>query len=931
MGSKSYPYKGALDLLASRAGADGLSAWTAIDHTAYTISSAGPEGFLNMLPVYLEHILYPTLTKEGFLSEIYHVDGKGEEGGVVFSEMQGIEQSAERILMRYANRETNSLGSGYGSVTGGLLKDIRQLTIEQIRGFHEQYYKPWNLCLHVDGSVPLAQLLQVLNKIVDPMILRNACGIRDASPPADWQRPWMEPIRSAGPVIEKDFKHTIKFMSDDETLGAAMMVWKGPVIQDHMMKTALGIVTTYLNDSEIAPLSQKLIDTTTPACTSIEFSISDGATDCGIDCVIEGIPHAVAQGVGSRLYQIDSEVKAVFDDVRRTGIDMRRMRTVILKQSRILLHRAENDVTDLLVPLTFDDFLYSSSHDELASRMDIHARYKTLLFWTNEQYFIANPCAVIIGEPSASLAKQVDEEGKAWLETLKARLGNEGLQKKADELAAAEKANHREIPAEILTDFPISDASKIDWVPVETGANSAFVKHRPAAGRVQTYLDADVTDLPYLIHFSHIESNFITIRAMLDTSLLPEECRPYLALYIESFFALPVCREDGTVLQHKEVVEELADLAVSNDIDLSLDSSFGELLHISLVVEKHQYTRAIGWLRDLLTRSVFEDERLGVITGKLVQKLPECYRDPQDLVESTLNSLVKDKSKSSAAAVELWSRAAFLPRLRKEMHADPSSVTDKLSQIRDLLIDPSGLRLSVAGDILSLPEPRTAWTKNFLRLPAVIVPMGSIEGSHAVVYSRGPQGWTHPELPACIVTSAILQTTESYFWKGVRGAGLAYHTDMTIDVEYGSIVFKVLRSPNCVKAVMAAGRIVRGLVDGTVGLNVNILDAARSSLAYTYAKKESNVTTAAMTVMMNELLKGVCAKHNANFLASLSHVTIDHVKAAVIKYFLPVFDPASSIMAVTCATGFVPRILKDMEDNGYHVQVKEVPNTVKEE
>jgi Zn-dependent M16 (insulinase) family peptidase len=61
MGSKSYPHKGALDLLASRAGADGLSAWTAIDHTAYTISSAGPEGFLNMLPVYLEHILHPTL------------------------------------------------------------------------------------------------------------------------------------------------------------------------------------------------------------------------------------------------------------------------------------------------------------------------------------------------------------------------------------------------------------------------------------------------------------------------------------------------------------------------------------------------------------------------------------------------------------------------------------------------------------------------------------------------------------------------------------------------------------------------------------------------------------------------------------------------------------------------------------------------------
>lgn len=32
-----------------------------VDHTCYTISTAGSEGFLSLLPVYLDHILYPTL------------------------------------------------------------------------------------------------------------------------------------------------------------------------------------------------------------------------------------------------------------------------------------------------------------------------------------------------------------------------------------------------------------------------------------------------------------------------------------------------------------------------------------------------------------------------------------------------------------------------------------------------------------------------------------------------------------------------------------------------------------------------------------------------------------------------------------------------------------------------------------------------------
>lgn len=32
------------------------------DHTCYTMTTAGSEGFLTLIPIYLDHILYPTLT-----------------------------------------------------------------------------------------------------------------------------------------------------------------------------------------------------------------------------------------------------------------------------------------------------------------------------------------------------------------------------------------------------------------------------------------------------------------------------------------------------------------------------------------------------------------------------------------------------------------------------------------------------------------------------------------------------------------------------------------------------------------------------------------------------------------------------------------------------------------------------------------------------
>ena len=37
---------------------------------AYTASTAGEQGFLQLLPIYLDHILYPTMSKAAFVTEV---------------------------------------------------------------------------------------------------------------------------------------------------------------------------------------------------------------------------------------------------------------------------------------------------------------------------------------------------------------------------------------------------------------------------------------------------------------------------------------------------------------------------------------------------------------------------------------------------------------------------------------------------------------------------------------------------------------------------------------------------------------------------------------------------------------------------------------------------------------------------------------------
>lgn len=77
-----FNLQGLLDLLANRCLAQGTNAWTATDHTAYTMETAGSEGFLNLLPIYLDHVLYATLS----VSELYY-NRKDDKLGVLYSVM----------------------------------------------------------------------------------------------------------------------------------------------------------------------------------------------------------------------------------------------------------------------------------------------------------------------------------------------------------------------------------------------------------------------------------------------------------------------------------------------------------------------------------------------------------------------------------------------------------------------------------------------------------------------------------------------------------------------------------------------------------------------------------------------------------------------------------------------------------------------------
>ena len=98
----------------------------------------------------------------------------------------------------------------------------------------------------------------------------------------------------------------------------------------------------------------------------------------------------------------------------------------------------------------------------------------------------------------------------------------------------------------------------------------------------------------------------------------------YLSVYQSALFSLGVKRADGSELSYDQVVDQLSEyvprfsrqearlsnsFTVSQSAHFSYRGVFSEVFVISIKVEKADYEKAVGWIRDLVNGVVFVPER----------------------------------------------------------------------------------------------------------------------------------------------------------------------------------------------------------------------------------------------------------------------------------------------------------------------------------
>lgn len=830
--------------------------------------------------------------------------------------------------------------------------------LRTVRDYHGKYYQPYNLNLHIDGAVNVDELFDVLNSKVEPMILEQKKNQKEIIP-SDWKRPFVE-TSTAEPVKLPESKTQVaEFMETDESMGEVMSVWLGPQPNDYTTKTALGVLGSYLTYSATAPLRKEFVEIPEPLASSISVFPDSKVNQCELWMYAGDVPKKhlmdMAELVRSKMQKI----------VKEEGIDMQRMAMILARERRSLLNEMELGTSNILMETTITDFLYGDKDGkDMPAAFEELTTFDELSKWTADQwaalldkYYASAPSITTIGKPSAKMAKEIEETEKERVSKQREDLGESGLKKAQAELEAAKEESDRPIPPEVLTSFPVVDPKDLTWVPVETALNPApGDKISADNAKVQQYIDADGAPLPYQVYFSSVASNFVTINVLFDAARLPSHLMPYMGLFQGTLFQSDVKRADGTTMSHEEVVNAINELTVDQHSSFSFRRAFQENLCVSIKVEAERYGEAVAWLRDVLAGAVFTKERLEVIVAKRLQSLPGQKRDGQLVAASYANKLAFDPAKSPSEAKGLLTQLHFLPQLAEQLKTEPEAVINAMNELRAALLDPTAMRVSVFGNIPNLPKPRSTLRENFLPIAEgkplhalstsaqtltplgenpsrkmSLVSMAAIEGSYSCHYALGPKGWDHPDLAALILATSVLNTMESYLWKSIRGSGLAYGADVQVDPEAGQVEFTVYRSPNACIAFREAGKVLRSLASGETELDTNIVDGSRASLIYSYAGKSETVAAAASTAYVDQALKEVGKDHSQRMLAKLPSITDDDVRRVINQYFVPLFDPATSIGAVSTNAGKADEVEQGFKELGYDVSREELPELSNED
>ncbi|NET78406.1 insulinase family protein [Okeania sp. SIO1F9] len=496
-GSEKYPVREPFFEMLKMSPATFINAMTGPDCTYYPVSSKVKQDLFNLAEVYFDAVFHPLLTENTFKREGHHLapaDPENPQGelkftGVVYNEMSGVFSDPEQRLDSIANRILFP-DNIYGLEYGGDPKNIPELTYEDFREFHANYYHPSNAYFVFYGNIATPEYLKFLAEKLD--VFEQRKPNINITPQSQWSEPRFQedsyPISAADSAEEKTYI-MLKWLVGDSTNSDEWV--------------ALDILSRILLGNEGAPLKKAIVE-----------------SQIGQDLLRSGV---------------DSVGKETTFHIGIQGSEPDRGEAFSQLVINTLTELAETELEPNLVEAAFQQAAYQ--HQEIASMYPLRMLFRVMQTWIygndpltflqigdrlveckqryleNPNYFnnlireklLNNPHRLtLILKPDQEWQSTYDQEVAAQVEQVRSQLTPEELEHIANEAEALEVESGTPNDPEAVAKLPqlqVSDLPpKPDDIPTDVeqidGGVTLLRNHVLANGVNYLQLDFSLRGLP---------------------------------------------------------------------------------------------------------------------------------------------------------------------------------------------------------------------------------------------------------------------------------------------------------------------------------------------------------------------------------------------------------------------------------------------------
>lgn len=210
-----------------------MNAATSQDYTHYYITTA-PQNFSELAPLLLELVSNPSLPEDEFM----------REKKVVLEEIRRSEDNTMRRTYARA-METCFQSLPYRRPVLGPSSVISEVTPEQMREFHRQWYHPETMTVSVVGNLPVQTLIETVTEAWEE--IAPQCY----SP---------QPTTVSFPTPEAPFSEIVRREYEDPQLQQAqlVMLWRVPGLNDLQETYPLDVLAAILGQGKVSRLFRQL-------------------------------------------------------------------------------------------------------------------------------------------------------------------------------------------------------------------------------------------------------------------------------------------------------------------------------------------------------------------------------------------------------------------------------------------------------------------------------------------------------------------------------------------------------------------------------------------------------------------------------------------------------------------------------------------------